>query len=67
LHQSGLALNYTWMFTPRTLLTVTGGYMRTSDSYDNPALGVQNDDELAGIQGIPTTGREKWIGRRTSI
>jgi len=28
LHQSGLALNYTWMFTPRTLLTVTGGYMR---------------------------------------
>jgi carboxypeptidase family protein/TonB-dependent receptor-like protein len=62
LHQSGLALNYTWMITPMTLLTLNGGYMRTADSYDNPALGVQNDDELAGIQGIPTTGREKWIG-----
>lgn len=62
LRQHGLAVNYTWTMTPKTLLTVTGGFMRSKDEYSNPALGKQNDAELAGILGIPSAGREKWIG-----
>jgi len=62
LRQHGLAVNYTWEMTPKTLITVTGGMMRSKDGYTNPALGKQNDSQLAGILGIPSAGREKWIG-----
>lgn len=59
-HSGGL--NYTWTISPNTLFTASGGLLRTDQSYGNPALGKQNDALLAGIQGIPTKGREKWIG-----
>ena len=62
LHQHGLAVNYMWSITPKTLLTLTGGLMKSKDEYINPALGKQNDSEMAGIQGIATKGRERWIG-----
>lgn len=62
LRQHGLAVNYMWSITPKTLLTLTGGLMKTNDEYTNPALGKQNDSEKAGIQGIATAGRERWIG-----
>jgi len=62
LRQHGLAVNYMWSMTPKTLLTLTGGLMKTKDEYTNPALGKQNDSELAGIHGIASAGREKWIG-----
>jgi hypothetical protein len=60
--QDNIGLNYAWTISPNTLLTATGGVMRTKSSYGNPALGKQNDSEMAGIQGIPTKGREAWIG-----
>jgi hypothetical protein len=62
LRQHGLAMNYMWSVTPKTLITLTGGLMKTKDEYTNPALGKQNDSVLAGIQGIQTAGREQWIG-----
>lgn len=60
--QHNFGLNYTWTITPTTLLTASGGRMSTNSSYTNPSLGVQNDSERAGIQGLPTAGREAWIG-----
>ena len=60
--QHNLGLNYSWTLSPRTLLIASGGTFRTNETYSNPAIGVQNDDEKAGIQGFPTTGREAWIG-----
>lgn len=60
--QHNLGFNYTWTMSPNTLLTLTAGTMRTRSEYGNPALGKQNDAEKAGIQGIPTKGREAWVG-----
>lgn len=60
--QYNIGMSYTWTMSPNTLLTAAFGTMRTDSSYSNPALGKQNDVQLAGIQGIPTAGREKWIG-----
>ncbi|MGH9627563.1 MAG: TonB-dependent receptor domain-containing protein, partial [Bryobacteraceae bacterium] len=60
--QHNVGVNYTWTVSPNTLLTASGGTMRTNSSYTNPSLGKQNDSELAGIQGLPTKGREAWIG-----
>jgi hypothetical protein len=61
-NEPSFSANYTWAISSKTLLTFTGGYMRDGFTYTNPPLGKQNDDELAGIQGIPSTGREQWIG-----
>lgn len=60
--QNNLGFNYTWTITPTTLFSASGGVMRTASNYSNPSLGKQNDVEMAGIQGIPTAGREAWIG-----
>src|SRR6185437_5063489 len=60
--QYNIGVNYTWTISPNTLLTASGGTMRTNNPYSNPNLGKQNDDTLAGIQGFPTAGREAWIG-----
>jgi hypothetical protein len=60
--EPSLGGSYTWTISPKTLLTLTGGFMRDAFTYNNPALGKQNDSELAGIQGIPSAGREAWIG-----
>lgn len=60
--QNSIALNYSWAISPSTLLMASGGTMQTSQSYGNPNVGKKNDDELAGIQGFPTAGREAWIG-----
>ena len=62
LHQHNFGANYTWTISNNTLFTATAGFLKTRDDYSNPALGKQNDSELAGIQGIPTAGREEWIG-----
>ncbi len=56
------SLNYTWTITPNTLLTASGGLLRHDSTYGNPSLGKQNDVRLAGIQGIPDAGRERWVG-----
>lgn len=62
LHQHGASVNYMLSITPKTLLTLTAGLMKSKDEYTNPALGKQNDSEKAGILGIATAGRERWIG-----
>jgi hypothetical protein len=60
--QHGLSVNYNWAISSNTLFTATAGLVKNRDSYSNPLLGKQNDSQLAGIQGIPTTGRQAWIG-----
>jgi hypothetical protein len=60
--QQNIGLNYTWTISANTVLTASAGTLRTNETYANPNLGKQNDDQLAGIQGFPTTGREAWIG-----
>jgi hypothetical protein len=60
--EPSLGITYNWTITNNMLLTLTGGFMRDGFRYTNPPLGKQNDSELAGIEGIPSTGREAWIG-----
>ena len=60
--QHNLGLNYTWTISPNTLLSASGGTMRTKSAYGSPYLGNVNYSEQAGIQGLPTKGREAWIG-----
>ncbi|WP_031501055.1 TonB-dependent receptor [Bryobacter aggregatus] len=60
--QDNIGANYSWTVSPNILFTASAGVMRTNSSYTNPSLGKQNDVLLAGIQGIPTAGREAWIG-----
>ena len=62
LHQHNFGGSYSWTISNKTLLTLTAGAMKTRDEYSNPSLGKRNDAQLAGIQGIPTKGREQWIG-----
>ena len=60
--QHNIGLNYTWTISP----TNPFDRFRRNVSHQRDLLqsriGVQNDDEKAGIQGFPTTGREAWIG-----
>lgn len=60
--QHSIGVNYNWTMSANTLLIVSFGRMSTNETYSNPNLGTQNDVELAGIQGIPTKGREAWVG-----
>lgn len=60
--QHSFAANYTWTISNSTLLSITGGFFKGRQDYTNSALGKQNDSQLAGIQGIPSTGRQAWIG-----
>ena len=55
--QHNVGVNYTWTASPRTVLTVGGGFLRTRESYSNPSLGVNNDAVSAGIQGFATAGQ----------
>jgi hypothetical protein len=61
-NEPSFGANYTWAISDKTLLTFTGGFMRDGFKYNNPLVGKQNDAEKAGIEGIPSTGREAWIG-----
>jgi hypothetical protein len=60
--QNSVAVNYNWTTSANTLLTFSLGRLKSDDRYSNPNLGKQNDVEMAGIQGIPTKGREAWVG-----
>jgi hypothetical protein len=60
--QQNIGINYTWTMSANTVLTASAGTLRTNETYANPNLGNKNDDQLAGIQGFPTKGREAWIG-----
>src|SRR5262249_25501458 len=60
--QNNVGVNYNWTISPRLLFSAAGGTLHTTERYGNPLLGKQNDSVLAGIQGLPTLGRESWIG-----
>ncbi|PYV07595.1 MAG: hypothetical protein DMG07_28130, partial [Acidobacteria bacterium] len=63
--QHNTALTYDWNITPRALLTVSGGYLRSMSIFNSPVVGNDNLTANAGIQGFPTAGREKAIGLPT--
>jgi len=60
--QHNLGLNYNWAVSGNSVVTLSGGMLRTRESYTTAALGKNNDALSAGLQGFPTAGREKWIG-----
>lgn len=60
--QDNVGVNYTWTIRPNMLLTATAGYIRSDNSFTSPEIGKTNYAEKAGIQGIPTAGRENNIG-----
>lgn len=62
LDQDTLGVNYTYTITPNLLLTATAGFIQTANWFSSPNVGRTNYSEEAGIQGIPTQGRECCIG-----
>lgn len=60
--QDNAALNYMYTLRPDILLTATAGYLRSDNTFTSPLIGKNNYAEQAGIQGIPTQGREQFIG-----
>lgn len=60
--QHNFGLNYTYAIRPTLLLTVTGGFLKSDNLFTSPNAGIENLAEDAGIQGIPTAGREEWVG-----
>jgi hypothetical protein len=60
--QHNFGLNYTYAIRPTLLLTVTGGFLKSDNRFTSPNAGIENLAEEAGIQGIPTAGREEWVG-----
>lgn len=60
--QDNIGLNYSWTIKPNILLTATAGYIHSDNDFSSPQIGKVNYSEKAGIQGIPTAGRENNIG-----
>jgi len=60
--QHNVAVTYSNTLTPNIVLTVTGGYLKSDNHSEAPGVGLQNDTELSGIQGIGTAGREAFVG-----
>src|SRR5579884_2352665 len=60
--QDNIGLNYSWTIKPNMLLTATAGYIHSDNNFSSPQIGKVNYSEEAGIQGIPTAGRENNIG-----
>ena len=60
--QWNIGVNYTNTLTSRTLLTVTGGYLKSDNRFTSPVVGTDNLAEQAGIRGIGTAGREDFVG-----
>jgi hypothetical protein len=62
--QHNIGVNYTYTITPTTLLTATAGYLKSDNRFtsDTWLSGSQNLLEQAGIRGIPTAGREDFLG-----
>ncbi|MBI3679050.1 MAG: TonB-dependent receptor, partial [Acidobacteria bacterium] len=60
--QHNAALNYNWTITPSTLLNLAFGYLQSQTLNNSDAVGKENLTAKAGIQGIPTEGREEAVG-----
>ncbi len=60
--QHNVGVNYNYAITPNLLLTASGGYLRSDNRFTSPNAGIENLVEKAGIVGIPTAGREQYVG-----
>lgn len=60
--QHNFGVNYTYALRPNLLLTLTGGFLKSDNRFTSPNAGISNLAEEAGIQGIPTQGREAFVG-----
>jgi hypothetical protein len=62
--QHNIGVNYTYTITPTTLLTATAGYLKSDNRFtsDTWLTSGQNLLEQAGIRGIPSAGREDFLG-----
>jgi hypothetical protein len=60
--QHNIGVTYTYAITPALLLTASAGHLRSDNRFTSPNAGIENLVEQAGIQGIPTAGREEFVG-----
>lgn len=60
--QHNVGVNYTYAIRPNLLLTLTGGFLKSDNRFTSPNAGIENLTAEAGIQGIPTAGREAFVG-----
>lgn len=62
LRQHNTGLTYNWSISPKTLLTLAGGYVYSNSDITHNAAGIRNLTQEAGIRGFPTEGRAEAIG-----
>ena len=60
--QNSVGVNYTYAMKPTLLLTLSGGFLKSDNRFTSPNAGIENLTADAGIQGIPTAGREAYVG-----
>ncbi|MCW5978589.1 MAG: TonB-dependent receptor [Bryobacteraceae bacterium] len=60
--QHNAGVNYSYTLSPTTLVTAGVGYLWSNNNWTAPLVGRENLVTQAGIQGIPTAGREESIG-----
>ena len=65
--QHNIGVDYTYVITPTTLLTVDAGTMSSVINRNCACVGKDNLTQLAGIQGFPTAGREGSQGLPNSL
>jgi hypothetical protein len=65
--QHNLGVDYTYVITPGTLLSVDAGTMSSVINRNCDCVGKENLTQQAGIQGFPTAGREGSQGLPNSV
>lgn len=62
--QHNVGVNYTYTITPTTLVTATAGHLKSDNRFNSDTFltSGQNLLEQAGVRGIPTAGREDFLG-----
>ncbi|MPY86978.1 MAG: TonB-dependent receptor plug domain-containing protein [Luteitalea sp.] len=60
--QHNVGVNYNYALSSTTLLTAGVGYLWSDNNWTAPLVGTENLVSQAGIQGIPSEGRETSIG-----
>ena len=60
--QHNIGVTYNYALKPTLLLTISGGLLKSDNHFTSPNAGIENLTEEAGIQGIPTKGREAFVG-----
>jgi outer membrane receptor protein involved in Fe transport len=60
--QHNVGVTYNYALKPTLLVTLSGGFLKSDNHFTSPNAGIDNLTEKAGIQGIPTKGREAFVG-----